>query len=422
MVTGLDLVEWQLRVAAGEALPLQQHELAMAGHAFEARIYAEDPEAGFLPGSGSLRHLRPPTERGDTYAPPELRGSAAGGVVRLDSGVEQGDEVSVFYDPMLAKLIVRGADRPLALRAMQLALAGWESSGLPTNVPFLRRVCESEAFSAGHVHTAFIEEHKAELLPAAPAAPHSSLLFLAALHWLGARSLALANALPAGSPLASSAFASLGGSVCGGAGASPLELQPLGPDGEAVGEPRRVQVRRLGAAAGRPCAWEMREAGEGEAGEGEWTSVGLGAWEEDTRRFRATVGGRSVQGSALLQPADAPGEEASVTVWARGAVASVAVRDALQQAVRAAAAAAESVGGGTKQGAVLSPMPGKLVKLLVEAGQPVKAGEPLLVLEAMKMEHTLRATADAVVERTFGREGDVVPQRAVLVSFEAASS
>ena len=151
-------------------------------------------------------------------------------------------------------------------------------------------------------------------------------------------------------------------------------------------------------------------------------SVGLGAWEEDTRRFRATVGGRSVQGSALLQPADAPGEEASVTVWARGAVASVAVRDALQQAVRAAAAAAESVGGGTKQGAVLSPMPGKLVKLLVEAGQPVKAGEPLLVLEAMKMEHTLRATADAVVERTFGREGDVVPQRAVLVSFEAASS
>ena len=171
MVTGLDLVEWQLRVAAGEALPLQQHELSMAGHAFEARIYAEDPEAGFLPGSGSLRHLRPPTEHGDTYAPPELRASGAGGAVRLDSGVEQGDEVSVFYDPMLAKLIVRGADRPLALRAMQRALAGWESSGLPTNVPFLRRVCASEAFSAGHVHTAFIEEHKAELLPSSPAAP-----------------------------------------------------------------------------------------------------------------------------------------------------------------------------------------------------------------------------------------------------------
>ena len=261
MVTGLDLVEWQLRVAAGEALPLQQHELSMAGHAFEARIYAEDPEAGFLPGSGSLRHLRPPAEHGDTYAPPELRASAKGGAVRLDSGVEQGDEVSVFYDPMLAKLIVRGADRPLALRAMQRALAGWESSGLPTNVPFLRRVCGSEAFSAGHVHTAFIEEHKAELLPASPAAPHSSLLFLSALHWLGATGLALAHALPPGSPLASSAFASLGGSVCGGAGASPLELQPLGPGGEAVGEPRRVQVRRIGAAAEGPCAWEMREAG-----------------------------------------------------------------------------------------------------------------------------------------------------------------
>lgn len=419
MVTGLDLVEWQLRVAAGEPLPLQQAQLTMAGHAFEARIYAEDPEAGFLPGSGTLRHLRTPAEEGDTYAAPELRGSAEGHAVRLDSGVEQGDEVSVFYDPMLAKLIVRGADRPLALRAMQRALAGWESSGLPTNVPFLRRVCGSEAFSAGRVHTAFIEDHKAELLPASPPAPHSSLLFLSALHWLGARSLALATALPPGSPVASSAFASLGGSVCGGAGASPLELQPLGPDGGAVGEPHRVQVRRLGAAEEGPPAWEMRDADEG----GEWTSVRLGAWEEGTRHFRATVGGRSVQGSALLLPTEAGGEETSVTVWAGGEVASVVVRDALQQAMHAAAAtAAASAGGGAKQGAVLSPMPGKLVKLLVEAGQAVKAGEPLLVLEAMKMEHTLRATADAVVERTFGREGDVVPQRAVLVSFEAASS
>jgi 3-methylcrotonyl-CoA carboxylase alpha subunit len=338
--------------------------------------------------------------------------------VRLDSGVEQGDEVSVFYDPMLAKLIVRGADRPLALRAMQRALAGWESSGLPTNVPFLRRVCGSEAFSAGHVHTAFIDDHKAELLPASPPAPHSSLLFLSALHWLGARSLALATALPPGSPVASSAFTSLGGSVCGGASASPLELQPLGPDGRAVGEPRRVQVRRLGAAEEGPPAWEMRDADEG----GEWTSVRLGTWEEGSRHFRATVGGRSVQGSALLLPTEAGGEETSVTVWAGGEVASVVVRDALQQAIHTSAATAAMAGGGTKQGAVLSPMPGKLVKLLVEAGQAVKAGEPLLVLEAMKMEHTLRATADAVVERTFGREGDVVPQRAVLVSFEVASS
>ena len=419
MVTGLDLVEWQLRVAAGEPLPLQQAQLTMAGHAFEARIYAEDPEAGFLPGSGTLRHLRTPAEEGNTYATPELRGSAEGHAVRLDSGVEQGDEVSVFYDPMLAKLVVRGADRPLALRGMQCALAGWESSGLPTNVPFLRRVCGSEAFSAGRVHTAFIDDHRAELLPASPPAPHSNLLFLSALHWLGARSLALAAALPPGSPVASSAFASLGGSVCGGAGAAPLELQPLGPGGGAVGEALRVQVRRIGAAEEAHPTWEMRDAAKC----GEWTSVKLGAWEEDTRQFRATVGGQSMQGSALLLPAAVDSEGTGVTVWAGGDVASVMVRDALQQAMHAAAAAAAaSMGGGAKQGAVLSPMPGKLVKLLVEAGQAVKAGEPLLVLEAMKMEHTLRATADAVVERTFGREGDVVPQRAVLVSFEAASS
>ena len=143
MITGVDLVEWQLRAASGEKLPLTQEELTPSGHAFEARIYAERPEAGFLPGSGTLHHLRTPTAYGDTYVDAETRASSSGNAVRLDTGVIEGDEISVFYDPMIAKLIVRGADRPSALQLLRRALSDWQTVGLPTNVPFLKRCCDT---------------------------------------------------------------------------------------------------------------------------------------------------------------------------------------------------------------------------------------------------------------------------------------
>ena len=159
-ITGLDLVEWQLRVAAGERLPRRQEELTMAGWAMEARLYAENPTTGFLPSTGRLRHLRLPDG------------------IRIDSGVEADDEVTAFYDPMLAKLIVHGTDRRAAARALAAACGAVEVWPVRTNAAFLARLAAAPAFVAGEVDTGFIERHAAALIPAAE--PDAALIQAAA--------------------------------------------------------------------------------------------------------------------------------------------------------------------------------------------------------------------------------------------------
>ncbi|MDJ0389166.1 hypothetical protein QMO56_13680 [Roseomonas sp. E05] len=151
MVTGQDLVEWQLRVAAGEPLPLAGDRLAIHGHAVEARIYAEDPWRDFLPSTGTLAHLRQPRE--------------VPGRVRVDTGVREGDVITSHYDPMLAKLIVWGENRATALRHLGVALAKHEVAGLRTNLDLLRAIAEHPAFAAARFDTGFIARHAAELLP-----------------------------------------------------------------------------------------------------------------------------------------------------------------------------------------------------------------------------------------------------------------
>jgi 3-methylcrotonyl-CoA carboxylase alpha subunit len=155
MVTGLDLVEWQLRVAAGEPLPLGEDRLGLRGHAIEARVYAEDPARDFLPAVGTLSHLRQPRE--------------VPGRVRVDTGVVQGDQITPNYDPMIAKLIVWGEDRPAAVRRLVAALAEYEVVGLTTNLGLLRAIAGHPAFAAAELDTGFIGRHAADLLPAAPA-------------------------------------------------------------------------------------------------------------------------------------------------------------------------------------------------------------------------------------------------------------
>ncbi|MFN3460692.1 MAG: acetyl-CoA carboxylase biotin carboxylase subunit, partial [Oceanibaculum sp.] len=168
-ITGLDLVEWQLHVAAGGTLPLTQDQLRINGHAFEARLYAEDPARGFVPQTGRLAALRFPTEG-----------------VRIDTGVREGDTVSVHYDPMIAKLIVHGADRTQALDRLVRALEATRVAGLATNIGFLAALARQPAFASGDVHTGFITEHEADLLP--PAQPAGDLhLALAALAFMAAR-------------------------------------------------------------------------------------------------------------------------------------------------------------------------------------------------------------------------------------------
>ena len=146
MITGQDLVSWQFQVAAGEKLPLSQADIPFNGHAFESRIYAEDPANGFMPGAGKLISVSPPTDQ-----------------ARVDTGVQTGDEVSAFYDPMIAKLIVWDKDRPTALKKMERKLQEYSIVGLKTNIPFLLALCRNEAFKAGDVTTDFIPEHEKEL-------------------------------------------------------------------------------------------------------------------------------------------------------------------------------------------------------------------------------------------------------------------
>ncbi|KAJ2627489.1 Methylcrotonoyl-CoA carboxylase subunit alpha, mitochondrial, partial [Coemansia sp. RSA 1694] len=151
MVTGTDLVQWQLEVAAGNRLPQLQGDIACTGHAFEARIYAENPDAGFLPDTGRLVHVATPQPSAD---------------VRVETGVQAGDAISVHYDPMIAKLVVRGRDRAAALRVLRAALAEYEVAGVHTNIGFLRRLAQSPDFVAGLVETGYIDKHAAELFPA----------------------------------------------------------------------------------------------------------------------------------------------------------------------------------------------------------------------------------------------------------------
>jgi len=425
MVTGVDLVEWQLRVAAGEPLPLRQEELSLSGHAFEARIYAERPEAGFLPGSGTLHHLRTPVEYGHTYVDAETRSVTAGHAVRLDTGVVEGDEISVFYDPMIAKLIVRGADRPSALQVLRKALSEWQTVGVPTNVPFLRRVLDTSAFADAAVHTAFIQQHEEVLLPKTPPTPTPRFLHLAALGWAAEQAQALVSLLPSASAWSAQPFLRLNGGVCGGGGLSPLRLQPLDFDGIPFGESQLLSMRRLPAnGEGSVVSFEMAltpEATDGGAAQPPLATtdssparVELVEWDSEERRFRAMVDGASVSGSMVFTP---HGEEHGVAMqlFAGGESVSILVSDVAQQAqarLSTSASATSAVAA-----SVLAPMPGKIVRVLVSPGQTVSAGEALVVLEAMKMEHTMKALADGTVEGIHASEGDVVGQKALLLSF-----
>ncbi|MCL4185705.1 MAG: ATP-grasp domain-containing protein, partial [Burkholderiaceae bacterium] len=164
MITGFDLVEWQLRVAAGQPLPATQESLRIHGHALEARVYAENPDKGFLPSTGTLRHLRTPPAATFSHV---LEGAAHDepAAVRIDSGVREGDTITPHYDPMIAKLIVWGRDRDHALARMSQALAGFEVVGPSTNVGFLSRLVACDAFARAELDTGLIEREKAVLMP-----------------------------------------------------------------------------------------------------------------------------------------------------------------------------------------------------------------------------------------------------------------
>ena len=365
MITGLDLVEWQLRVAAGEALPLKQSELAINGHALEARIYAENPEKGFLPSIGTLSHMHTPNAV--TF---RLGDGATPAAVRIDSGVRQGDAISPFYDPMIAKLIVWGADRTEALARMAQALAEYQIVGLASNIAFLQRLVASKAFSGADLDTGLIERNHAELFPA-QAAPGLPVLALAAAAVLDAERHEQAD------PWSSSHGWRMNAAL----------KRNLDFSGESEHYPVAVTYHTQG--------WSVAAGG---------ADARMILAERHGSHLSLKLGDATVQGNVVRD-----GEQ--VHVFHAGGHTMLNCLDPL-----AHAGEAEAEGG-----RLTAPMPGKIVAVLVAAGEEVEKGKPLLIMEAMKMEHTIAAPHDGKVQELLYAVGDQVAEGAQLLAFEATA-
>ncbi len=357
-ITGTDLVEWQLRVAAGQPMPLRQEQLAIHGHAIEARLYAEDADRGFLPSTGTLRRLRLPTPSAN---------------VRVDTGVEEGDSITPYYDPMIAKLIVWDVDRDAALRRMSQALADCQVVGVTTNAGFLRRLVNTDSFANAKLDTALIEREQDAL--DAVGDTDDALWQLAAVAAVASATRAGSDARDPHSPWQAQDGWRLG--------ASAPRVLPL-QQGE------RTRTLKVWAQAD---GWRVQCDDAAPA-----TLIGTA----DAQQLTLQVGDRRRSAQLLRDGGqlflfDAAGQH----------------RFTLHDPV------AESDTASADAGSLLAPMPGRIVATLVEAGTQVKRGTPLVVLEAMKMEHTLQAPADGTVKGYRAKAGDQVGDGAVLVDFEA---
>ncbi|TAN56964.1 MAG: acetyl/propionyl/methylcrotonyl-CoA carboxylase subunit alpha [Rhodospirillales bacterium] len=364
MITGLDLVAWQLRVARGEALPLSQEQLRLNGHAFETRLYAEDPARDFLPATGRLIHFKPPAESAH---------------VRVDSGVRAGDEIGIHYDPMLAKLIVWDEYRDLALARLRKALGDFEVAGLTTNLEFLAQVAAHPGFAQGGVDTGFLEREQGLLQHAAKPVPESALA-LAALEILLARAEeAVAHAALSSDPF--SPWNATNGWRLNGDNHHDLIFKC---DGQEI--PLTVHYRETG--------WRI-DLTSGATIDAQARRLPDGALE-------ATLNGTRMKARILRQ-------QESLTLFALGDTYRLELHDPT-----ARAAERDSQGG-----SLTAPMPGKVTAVHVKQGDVVVLGQPLMVLEAMKMEHAVKAPADGVVEAVFFGPGDQASDGDVLIAFVA---
>ena len=358
MITGLDLVEWQIRVAVGEKLPLAQKDLRINGHAIEARIYAEDPRRDFLPAPGRVEHLVLPEESEH---------------VRVETGVRAGDEITAYYDPMIAKLIVWDRDRSKAIERLREALGESEIAGVASNLGFLYRLVQNHDFVRPDLDTSLIDRHREELL-ASPGPAGEDALALASLTAL-------------------SQFDERQHSS-----------DPFSPWGLADGwrlnqDNHHVLVFQEGE---REYPITVRRRGEGFELELGGRPLSVKRYSRDGRKLTVQVGDASVAGSVVRL-----GNR--FEVFLPGKHHTLQLYDPLLQVLELEAHAGE----------LAAPMPGKIVAILVEAGERVEKGATLLILEAMKMEHTIRAPARGRVGRIHHRIGEQVAEGAELIDFEA---
>jgi len=362
MITGQDLVEWQLRVASGQPLPLAQNQLQIRGHALEARIYAEDANKGFLPSTGRLIRLTPPAESIN---------------VRVDTGVEEGDEITPYYDPMVAKLIVWDENRDAALARMRKALADYRVAGVTTNIDFLSRLVACPAFAGADLDTGLIERQKEFLFPAAQAVPRDALLVATVGELLWEQHVARQAANSSGDPF--SPWHARDGWRMNLSSARTISFR----DGETLVD---AHVRY------QDDHWRITLHGETTQARGKKLDGDRFAVELDDRRLIASV----------------VGVDGKRAVFLNGSTYSLLRDDPLHRVD-----AGDSHGGG-----LTAPMPGKVVALLAQVGQKVEKGTPLLILEAMKMEHTITAPATGTVKAFCYASGEQVSDGAALVEFE----
>jgi len=367
MVTGLDLVEWQLRVAAGEPLPLGEDGLAIRGHAIEARVYAEDPARDFLPAAGTLVHLRQPRE--------------VPGRVRVDTGVVQGDQITVNYDPMIAKLIVWGEDRAAAVRQLGVALAEYEVVGVTTNLGLLRAIAGHPAFAQADLDTGFIARHAADLMPAPEAERGRSDDAV----WAAAALTVLRN--------------------------------------------QEAAIAAAAQAAGDPWspwtvadAWRMNGDGYQDLRfrQGDGPPITLRVHPEPDGSCRLDLPGGAVHAALMVDETGTllllDGISRRVQVVQRGQQLTVIVagqNHVVAQEDPLAPPRTEAVGSDR----VTAPIPGRVARVMVQAGDAVSKNAPLVVIEAMKMELTLRAPLDGTVETVRHAVGDMVEEGSELVTF-----
>ena len=374
MITGQDLVEWQLRVAMGESLPCTQQELSINGHSFEARLYAEDPEQDFLPATGTLTRFHIDLE-GAGLTPEQ---------VRLDSGVESGDTVSMHYDPMLAKLIVHGPDRAAALATLNRALAALDVQGVVTNRAFLQRLATHPDFAAANFDTRFIERHEDTLF-----APHSYT----------------------SEDYASAALIGLHQLARECESSSPWDRH----DGFRLNAPRTIRIALCPITQGQgqnvPADAEFCVVeGQRVTGVNDW-QLTIG---DET--LHATI--RALEGDAVAITLNGHRRRVQARLVGERQRNVVVMVDP-QRETRLYWNRIDSIDHGhhEAESTLTAPMHGTVVTLLQEPGVRVEKGMPLMVMEAMKMEHTINAPADGQVESFHFKAGDTVGQGDVLLEF-----
>ncbi|XP_007256840.3 methylcrotonoyl-CoA carboxylase subunit alpha, mitochondrial [Astyanax mexicanus] len=367
MITGTDLVEWQLRVAAGEKIPLSQEDIVLRGHSFEARIYAEDPNNDFMPGAGHLQHLSNP--QADEHT-------------RIETGVRDGDEVSAHYDPMIAKLVVWGEDRPAALKKLRYCLRQYNIVGLNTNIDFLLNLSGHPEFEAGNVHTSFIPQHHDQLFPAA-VPPTGEEACQAALGLLLRETKHTQNFVCQSEDLYS----------------------PFG-----TGNGSRINVLH--------CRNLTLQLGE--------NKVAVAVTYNTDGTYSMEIGGQVFHVSGELQK---EGGATYLRCWVNGVLSrpKLVIVDNTVHLFSMEGSAQVTVplpkflaGVGTTgaQGGAVAPMSGTIEKIFVKAGDTVQKGDPLVVMIAMKMEHTIRAPKAGVIKKVLFREGSQASRHAPLVEFE----